>query len=545
MKHVSALATSVTLLISAGAIAQSDQFVRLDTSALNFMWVGDGLPTADGGSVFQIPQAGGFSLWKCGADGEAEWRNTYPSEGPMTDWDVAPTASGDVLFVSSSFWQSQWLDTLVLTWDIRSIAQDGTVNWHKHFELDTLYGTYFNGIQDVRVVENAASELFVIFAADFDWQNLTSVHKLSANGELLWSRRIGDTAAAMSFPNPSSLFMNTPHLVPDQSGGCRLVAPATDHSDESAYIMSLSADGELEWARLFDYLGIVSSFTLYAPAATADGTTLFLTWTDSQNGGIHLVRISDGGDLLDVQRYDQGGYTGDLKYDQGTLMVLNGNRVVTISETGDPLSAIGFTAFPDAEDSTYNFQVQRIEVAVGRACFAGTFTATPIGAGLPLASPAISSFGLDVQTCGRVVFTPTGTHAALPNSIYTCDAMPTMAADTAGVTASDASLAAEPRTLFGSTDLCVYTAVPEGSSVASPFTVNRTLLAIGDPLTITSDHPLRFTIFDAKGAVIWNDARSGQRLEIPTSAWSSGLYTLLGRDLGGRPVGTVNVVLER
>lgn len=545
MKHVSALATSVTLLISVGAIAQGDQFVRLDTSALNFMWVGDGLPTADGGSVFQIPQAGGFSLWKCGADGEAQWRNEYPSEGPVTDWDIAPTASGDILFVSSWFWQSQWMDTLVLGWDLRRIGQDGTVGWHKHFELDTLLSTYFNGIQDVRVVENAASELFVIFAADFDWQNLTSVHKLSANGDLLWSRRIGDTAAAMSFPTPSSLFMNTPHLVPDQSGGCRLVAPATENGDESAYVVRLSSAGELEWARLFDYLGTVSSFTLYAPTVIPDGTTLFITWTDSQNGGIHLVRISDAGDLLDVQRYDQGGYTGDLKYDQGTLMVLNGNRVVTISETGDPLSAIGFTAFPDGEDSTYYFQVQRIEVANGRACFAGTFTATPTGAGLPLASPAISSFGLDVQTCGRVVFTPTGTHAALPNSIYTCDAMPTMAADTVGVTASDASLAVEPRTLFGSSNLCVYTAVPEAPSVPAPFLLNRTLLTIGDPLAITSDRPLHLTILDAKGAAVWNNARSDQRQDIPTSGWAPGLYTLLGRDLGGRPVGTAKVVVER
>ena len=545
MKHASIPAVVLSLLIPYVVLAQGDQFVRLDTSALNSMWVGEGLPTADGGCVFQIPQAGGFNLWKCGADGEPEWRNTYPSEGPMTDWDVAPTASGDVLFVSSSFWQSQWLDTLVLTWDIRSIAQDGTVNWHKHFELDTLYGTYFNGIQDVRVVENAASELFVIFAADFDWQNLTSVHKLSANGELLWSRRIGDTAAAMSFPSSSSLFASTPHLVPDQSGGCRLVAPAAENNDESAYVVRLSSDGDLEWARLFDYLGNVSSFTLYVPTVAADGTTLFITWTDSQNGGIHLVRISDGGDLLDVQRYEQGGYTGDLKNIQGTLALMDGDRVVTMSETGDLLSGMSMTAFPATEDSTYYFQIQRKEAAGGRICFAGTFTATPTGAGLPLASPAITSFELSTLTCGHASFTPIGTHSALPNSIYTCGSMPTMAADTVETSVSDASLTAEPRTLFGSTDLCVYTAVPEGSSVAAPFTVNSTLLAIGDPLAITSDQPLRFTFFDSKGAVVWNDARSGQRQDIPTSGWAPGLYTVLGRDLGGRPVGTAKVVLER
>lgn len=545
MKHASLLATVLSLITYSAARAQSDPFVQLDTSALNYIWVGDGLPTADGGCVFQVPQAGGFSLWKCGADGEAQWRNQYPNEGSMTDWDVAPTASGDVLYVSSTSWQSTYMDTLVLAWDLRRIAQDGSVTWHKHFELDTLYSFYFSGMQHIRVVENAASELFVIFVTDLDWQNVTTVHKLSATGDLLWSRRVGDTEAMMSFPSPSSLFASTPYLVPDLSGGCRLVAPATDHSDESAYVMRLSADGELEWARLFDYLGTVSSFVMYTPAVIADGATLFITMTDSQNGGIHLVRISAGGDLLDVQRYDQGGYTGDLKYDQGALMVLNGNRVVTISETGDPLSAIGFTTFPDQEDSTYNFQVQRMDVAAGRVCFAGTFTATPTGAGLPLASPAISSFGLDTQTCGRVVFIPTGTHSALPNSIYTCDALPTIAADTIGVATTDASLAVEPRTLFGSTNLCVYTAVPEASHLAASFTVNRTLLNAGDALIATSTGTMNVILRDAKGGLVWQSPLSAQRVDVPTSGLASGLYMLVGSDVNGQALGTVKVAVQR
>lgn len=130
MKHGVLIFFSV--ILSFGCLAQSAHTVRLDTTALNFMNVGEGLPTADGGSVLQIPEPGGFSLWKCDADGQAQWRNHYPTEGQMYTWDIAPTISGDVLFVSSSYWLSQMGDSVVVSWDIRRIAQDGSVSWHRH-----------------------------------------------------------------------------------------------------------------------------------------------------------------------------------------------------------------------------------------------------------------------------------------------------------------------------------------------------------------------------------------------------------------------------
>ena len=77
------------------------------------------------------------------------------------------------------------------------------------------------------------------------------------------------------------------------------------------------------------------------------------------------------------------------------------------------------------------------------------------------------------------------------------------------------------------------------------FSVNRTLLQAGDPLTVTSDRPLLCSIVDVKGAVVWNDARANQRLEIPTAELTPGLYTLMGREVTGQVVGTAKVVVER
>jgi len=71
------------------------------------------------------------------------------------------------------------------------------------------------------------------------------------------------------------------------------------------------------------------------------------------------------------------------------------------------------------------------------------------------------------------------------------------------------------------------------------------VLLAGDPLTITSDRPLRYSIVDMKGALVWNDARANQRLDIPTAEMTPGLYMLMGRDVTGQVVGTAKVVIER
>lgn len=542
MRH--SIPTSVVaLLLAHTSWAQGDHLVRLDTSSLNFLSVGKGLPTADGGSVLQLLEPGGFTLWKCDADGQAQWRNKYPSDGQMFSWDIAPTTSGDVLFVFTGDSSSGPGNSPVLYCDVRRIAQDGTVNWHKRMELDPITTGSSIGVQQVQVTENGQSDIFITCSAGLSSSNLLSVTKLEGGGEVLWSRRIGDATAMMSFPFPS-FGINTVYLAPDPFGGCRIVAPATDFNDESVNVVSLAADGSLSWARLFDYLGLVSSFKMSGPAVTNDGSTVFCTHTTSDNGGAHLVRISESGQLVEVQQV-AGEYWGELRNDQGDLLMLWGGSVITLSEAGDPLIQISFGALPDGEDSTYFLQYNHMEVANGRACFAGSFIATPTGAGLPVASAAVSSFDLNSLSCGRVATTLMTDHVILPNSIFTCAPMANIASDTLLMNTSNGPLLFDERTLFGTTDLCVYTAIEPIVEAAPAFSLNRTLLGTGDALFAQSSEPISIVLRDAKGSLLWQNDRPDRRIDIPTSSLAPGLYLLTGQDAFDVTMGVVKVAVER
>ncbi len=542
MKH--ALLLSTGLVLSTGSFAQNAHLVRLDTTELNTMQTGAGVPTADGGSAVQVREGANFSLWKCDGYGNAQWQNHYPTAITNADATIATTGNGDVLLGYAGGTQSTWGDTTVPSLELWRIAQDGSVIWRKYMTLDTVFGYMPYFYQRINMVENAQSEIFIMSSSDLNWAGLLSVTKVNASGDVLWGIRIGDPAGSMNFP--FSMSSGLVYLAPDGTGGCRVVSAAADN-DESVNVIRISSDGALTWGKLFDYLGNAQSFTMAAPAVAENGNTLFFTNTNNMdpNGGTHLVRISESGDLLSVEQYQGSIYCADLINDQGTLMRIENQRVISMNETGDLLTGTGFASLPANEDSTYHFLFNHLALKNGRACFSGSFTATPIGVGLPLVSLAVSSFDVDGANCGLVHWEQEGIHTALPLSIFTCDAMASIAAEPTSPTVMDGSLTPEPRPLLASTNLCSFTSIAPVAETPATFSVNRTLLQAGDPLTVTSDRPLLCSIVDVKGAVVWNDARANQRLEIPTAELTPGLYTLMGREVTGQVVGTAKVVVER
>jgi hypothetical protein len=544
MEHGVPSLTFFALLLSSGSVAQNAHLVRLDTAALNNISIGEGVPMADGGSVLEVPELGGFSLWKCDAAGTAQWRNRYPWEGAYPTNDIAPTTNGDVLMAYATVNSSTVGDTAIPVLDLWRIGPDGATVWRKHLELDTVFGGWIGFVTQLKIVENEASEIFILSVVDLNWENIVSVTKVDASGAMLWSRRVGDPVNQMSFPFPAG-FGSMIYLAPDLSGGCRLVAPATENADESVYIVNVTADGSLAWGRLFDYLGIASSFSMTEPAVDMAGTTLFQTYTSSANGDLHIVRISEAGDLLEVEQYGTG-YWGELSYDQGTVLLRGGYQLMVVNDNGDLVSGVGQISLPDDSAYTYQLPLGKCNVKNGRVCCYGRFMSTPVGAGLPLASPALCRFDLsDPAACDRMTFTPVAPHTSLPLSIFTCTPMTSLACDTLAAMVSDGSLTSEPKPLLASVDLCVLTAIAPVAEIPATFTVNRTLLLSGDPLTVTSDRPLGYCILDMKGAVVWSDPRTNQRLDIPTAELTPGLYMLLGRDVTGQVVGTAKVVVGR
>lgn len=542
MRHFRDICILCGLFFSCDLWAQEDHLVRLDTSSLDYFTVGEGLPTADGGSILEILQPGSFSLWKCDASGQAQWRNSYPSLGAMTSWDIAPTNSGDVLFVSSGHAQLGTGMNDIPFWELRRIAQDGTVLWRKRVELDSI-SPGFTGFHKVGVVEGEGSDLFVTWATGAWPQTLVTVTKLDATGTFLWSRHIGDIAQMMSFPAQYWMGEDVYYFAPDQLGGCRLVAPSAGSDDERMCVLSLAPDGSLDWARLFDRLGPDVYCKMTAPAVANDGSTLFFAHIASESA-THMIRISSSGDLMEVRQDPLGGFSGSLRNDQGNLFMLWGGSIITMSENAELLTVSGFGPLPAGQDSTYFLQYNHLEVSNGRGCFAGSYIATPFGGGQALASPAIASFDLNSTSCGRTGQALNGDYNVLPNTLFTCLPMPTMVSDTLHVVVSDAALDHVQRPVFDATDLCIYTAITPVPAGGPSYTVSRTLLGVGEPLVISSTDPVNAMLIDPRGALIWQSTRTFKSIEIPTEGVAPGIYVVIFCDLTGQALRTVKVTIS-
>jgi hypothetical protein len=491
--------------------------------------------------VLLVVEPGGTSLWKCDAAGTPQWRNVYPAGTGGTSSDIAPCANGDVLLAYATI-HASW-DTLIPAFELWRIDPNGAVLWHEHYVQDTLFGSIMYYGLEVSVVENDQAELLVLTNLAGSGNERVAVTKVDGSGALIWSRQVGDPLSGMAFPCTLNSCLGELSLYPDAQGGCRLTMASADHS-ESALILCLAPDGSLAWARQFDYLGLVNTFEMFPHVATADGTTVLITLSTSLNGGLHLIHISATGTLLKVDRYELSSNccTG-LAYDQGALIVRFYDGLFTLNEEGAIASGSQLIPFPADTDFTYTMGSNTFNVHDGRAFFSGTFTSTPIGAGLPMVSPAFTSFGIEDGTvCGRASFT--AAHDVLPNALFTCEPILSLGTDDHALQVASGSLTSVPRPLLASIDLCTLTAIAPVAENRSAFAVDRTLLLAGEPLTVTADRPLRYSVVDIKGATVWSGPRSGLRSTIPTGDLTSGLYMLVGRDVAGEVVGTAKVVVE-
>lgn len=541
MKHGCTLLFALALTSS--SFAQNALNLRLDTVALNGIVTDKGVPTADGGIVLMVPETGGMSLLKCDATGTAQWRSFYPSgTTAYPAADITPCVNGDVLLAYANT-QILW-NMFGLAFDVWRIDPNGSVVWHHHYAPETFFGySWFLG-QGISIKENDQSGIFVLMHGEDEQNTHVAVTKIDQSGAIVWNRQVGGPFG-MGLPCPGNWCHEHLNLYPDQQGGCRLTLQNGDQSHESALAVSLAANGSLAWASQFDYLGTVTTWEMFPHVVNGEGTTILVTMSNSSNGGMHIVQISGTGTLLKVDRYDINSYwEASLGFDQGTLIGRRDNDMFTVNEDGTLGSGSTLIGYPSDTDFTYQMGSGHFSVDNGRVLFYGGFTATPTGPGLPLASPAFMSFGItDEAVCGRAPFSVV--HDVLPNSLFTCAAMPMIGSESVAISVTDGSVVPMARPLLTTVDLCTTTAITALYETPAAFSVNRTTLLAGEVLTVTSDRPFHYSIMDVKGSVVWIDARVNQRLDIPTTELTSGLYMLMGRDLTGRVVGTAKVVVER
>jgi hypothetical protein len=540
VERVSIILWGLALYVSSAA--QSPLFMRLDTTALNGIQVGEGILTADGGAMLHVLGSNGNSLWKCDASGTPQWRFKYPiSQGIACD--IASCDNNDVVVVQATDSLIAW-DTIHPRFDVCRIGPNGEVVWHKRYDAGVMAGQFSPFSQAVSIRENDQGELLVLsHTAHSNLQHIL-VTKLSADGDVIWTRQVG-TDPGTSFPCMELSCAGMITLYPDPQGGCRLSVPDLANSAESALIVSLANDGTLEWARQFDYLGLTNSSYIAPHVVLNDGTTVLLTLTASLNGGLHLVYITDEGSLERVDRFDS--YTNccsGLAYDQNTLVMRQYESFFILDQSGSILSGSkqlqieGDTAFQYSIGST-SFDFRN-----GKAMHSGGYIVLPTGPELPMASPYISTFGVeDPLSCYRA--SDTLPHEVLPNANFTCSPNDQISSVALGTSVIELIITLDTMTLFGSINLCSSVSLPPETEPIPGFSVDRTLLNTDEPVMVISDRPLRYSLFDTHGVLVREHRSASQRAEIPTSALADGLYLLIGQDQSGRKAGTAKLVIAR
>lgn len=541
------LTIPISLCLLNGVLAQTSQLTRLDTAALNFIFTGPGVPAGNGGTVVMIRETNSFSLEKLSASGEAEWRHRYPPTMANATWDIAPTTNGDVLLAYSGTLdvQGDFFDTVYVSWELWRINPAGEVLWRKVAQEPAIVAYIPAPFSSIRVVESNQGELFLVNTTHITTANLVSLTKFSGEGAPLWSRRIGDTSDGDLVPFPSDIPSRT-QASPDPTGGCRLVVPAADYFDESGVIVSITADGSLAWGRLYDYLGLVNDFSMAAAAVSQNGNTLFQTYSTSENGELHLVRISPSGELLSVEQYGNGLFCENLVNDQGILRMVGAGRVITLNENGDLLEGVGLLPIPASSDSTYSLQIPDMSVMTGRVCLSGSLIATPADAGLPWASLATGTFNIDGSGCGLVHYPMNAPHVALPNSIFTCEPIPSLASETLVVPISDGPQLSEPRTLLEASEVCgLFVGIDEIAAKPSLFEIYPNPCGVGSSVNIRCDGAKRFKLYSTTGSEI-SDFSSSVGLSTPLSCTGlpTGLHVIVAFDKDGRRLATAKLEVE-
>ncbi len=522
------------VLLSQPLFSQNGIALRLDTTALNGYnyGVADAVPTSSGGTVVLLQEPGGTSLWKCDGSGVAQWRNRYSMASTTIELDIAPCLNGDVLLIGSSI-SAIGTDMIQPAYEIWRIDTDGDVVWYKYMEEEALFS--FSGVlgHTISINENDDGDIFVMSMPESMGSHRISITKIDQAGEMLWSQQVGDPAAAMLFP--CSNCARGTWLYPDPTGGCRITVTGSNMGEHTD-IISLAADGSVQWSSKFTYLGSVSASATIPHVVDEDGTTIIMWLTTSSNGGMHIVYISDSGSLIKVDRYGlHSNCCSELDYDEGRLFVRFYDAIFTVDNVGEVLTGIGTQEPPSDVEFDYTYAATGFEVLQGRVTFTNDFKAFPNSSGLPWGSPGTYAFDFDGPTpCLAEPFT--AAHDVLPNSIFDMTPMENITSAALSTTGQDLEALGTPSDLLAGIDLCASMTDVQENRAGLVYHLNTTVLGAGTALIVSADEPIQWSVVDTKGALVNTASTAGRQWVLPNTSLAPGTYILMGLDNRGGQV---------
>lgn len=500
---------------------------------------GQAAQTSDAGNVAWYSTNESVILWKTDAAGVPVWRKRFdpPTAYGRADIEMAACANGDLLLAISANGEygAGLIDTVVLRWNLFRLGPSGDVLWEKSFtsaaQVSTAPSQYL-----MEVNENAFGDIMagLIMVTPSLYSGQVILTKLDAAGDAYWNAK----AQGWNWPCTTCI-----ELVADRWGGYRLVA-GHGSGYESAFIASISPGGLVDWARQFDYLGLVNSGASHAPAVVdSAGTTIFLTQTVSSNGGLHLVRISESGALVRVDRYAlTSNCCASLCYDEDRVVVGFYDQVFAVDQTGVPSSMSGHVQLPADATYAYAWNANELNMRNGRALLPYWLSASPLQPGLPWYAPAISSFWIDAPPqCLRAVNTVA--HDSLPANIFTCTAVAGIALQPVALTIVDGTMSGFEMPLPTTVNLCGTTNVEDPVGDQTGFTLAQNFIARGSPIVLRADRPMEYRLINALGAVVLHHRGHQSATHISSFGLAPGRYIIAGHDGSGQLVGRADLLI--
>ncbi|MEO8589229.1 MAG: hypothetical protein ABI432_07675 [Flavobacteriales bacterium] len=551
MKSCIFLSCCLVVLSVSSAAGQNAIQYRLDTTAAETDPVVQTCVTADGGSVFVLQTTAGEVLWKGGSDGTPQWALLLDS---ALRYPGMEARSNGGLLIAEDMGREHFgglggPDTIVQHIALSALSVNGELNWRTSFSL-TLPGfeQWTGPLQELQVTEDPSGSIFLFATRSFESSisQVAFVFKFSSEGDLLWSRRIGEDYAGAGvvwnlYSGDQLAFQ------PDGSGGGYFMAHAYFYP---GHLMHLDVDGALDWTVGYTYENDFQTFVLSNMAVDADGNAVMAGKLNVPVGGLYsmIVRISPVGELVDADIYSWSNASLDLTgifrtsadrlmlWWTGYFLEVDINGVITQTKRIEGASV---------PPHNFAFYPKKAQWVADRLVLPGTMNITHQVFGYSNNQPQVWSFDLaDLDGC---LF---GDFDVVQYDVP--DSLVLVVPDPANYVSVDAPVLMESNP-FGSTgvtpmntsEACsMFVGLPEGESVPLAFMLMTNLVYQGDALTIRSSSAANFNLVNSAGAVVGRIARTGEISRIGTSGLGAGLYLIVGYDRSGSPLGTARVMIQ-
>lgn len=523
---------ALTIVLCIPLVAQAQSQLALDTSSTQGAIVITGTTASNGDHLLLLRTSAGMRLWRAEADGTPLWARELGGPGTDQMHLLADNEGGVVLVrilpseVVINELDFQLIDSLRTYCQIARIDQDGGIAWQ--YVVSNAYGfatpEFLSTYQlDAMVGVGTDGVFLVVHDKASSNSSQLSVVKLGMDGELAWAR-------SFQFPGPVPHWVVT-KLVGDNAGGFYIRGcwywGAVD------VIGHVSSDGTLNWLKQVNYIsGDMAQEESVQAAVMADGSLM--------NVGRMLVpghdylatyRMDLQGSIVDADFYTHPPGYGPTTFGlgqrtDGTVLISMDSLVVKVADDGGLLDATVMNSHVEG-DQRNTFHPVRMNVRPEGAVFSGVLSNVHVDLGLTRYWPAIRTIEPGSSACH--VSAIDLEHVVVPTELYEVEEVGSFVEQSAHVTMLESAITSSGGVLLPTLGLCalMIPASLDDLAGAFPDDLLNTVAQQGEPFRFATPQARQISALDAAGRlVIAPRILPAGAAQLATDGWSPGLYLL-------------------